>query len=282
MAVQSLKLIVEYDRGVARFRQLEPEISFPYDFASPIAHAEDLWRITSAKLTKARLQAPSVGLRIEVTSLVEAPKRQLDLLTLTSNLQQPDPEKLQVLFSELAADIGAERFGTLRVRNSHRPEVVSVLQPVALTASKRSSNPQRPSKRGSRKGAKKSRRDTSGQNAYGQFAFESMPTASLGTDTSSPAGVLSFDGRVPNRLLQPPSSISVPFRKGELMPVGGKLYTVSQISFEHRLDCVEWWSGNEISRDYLRLSLTNDEGLLEALVFKDRVTGKRYLQAIYD
>jgi hypothetical protein len=86
----------------------------------------------------------------------------------------------------------------------------------------------------------------------------------------------------PTRLFSPPVPLRTELRVGATLSLGRQLYSIEQLSFEHRLDGTEWWSPYGARRDYLRLWLSGVEGGLEALVFVDRKTGARFLQAIVD
>jgi hypothetical protein len=66
------------------------------------------------------------------------------------------------------------------------------------------------------------------------------------------------------------------------MPVGSQLYTIESVEFESRIECVEWWSGSNLARDYWRVGLSNKHGHVGALVFFNRVTEECFLQALYD
>jgi hypothetical protein len=69
---------------------------------------------------------------------------------------------------------------------------------------------------------------------------------------------------------------------GSLVSVHQRLYSIEELHFEQRHEGVEWWTGAPVARDYLRLLLSNSDGKLEALAFVNRVTGQRYLYAIFD
>jgi hypothetical protein len=85
----------------------------------------------------------------------------------------------------------------------------------------------------------------------------------------------------PTRLLPNPVEISSVISAGSTLVLGHTLYTIERLRFEQRLDAVEWWS-RPVARDYLRLWLSSESGGLEALVYVDRHSGRRYLQAVAD
>jgi protein ImuB len=84
------------------------------------------------------------------------------------------------------------------------------------------------------------------------------------------------------RLLAQPVQLAAQLRVGESLAVGPRLYSIERVRFVERLEGVGWWTETPASRDYLRLWLRGPEGGLDALVFVDRASGKRYLQALAD
>jgi protein ImuB len=84
------------------------------------------------------------------------------------------------------------------------------------------------------------------------------------------------------RLLAEPVQLVAQLRVGESVVVGPRLYSIERVRFVERLEGVGWWTETPASRDYLRLWLRGPEGGLDALVFVDRASGKRYLQALAD
>jgi protein ImuB len=86
----------------------------------------------------------------------------------------------------------------------------------------------------------------------------------------------------PTRLFSPPVPLRADLRVGATLTLGHELYSIERLSFEYRLDGAEWWSSYGARRDYLRLWLAGAAGGIEALVFVDRKTGARFLQAIVD
>lgn len=262
VSAHTLEVVLTHDRTTARFHGVEDELSLCCRLASPLFRADDLWRVISSKLNQTQLAAPSVGVKLRARELVASPQRQLDLMSAHTRLDPSDPEKMQVLFSELAAQIGPERFGTLQLGNSHRPEKLSQLRPI-VGGSQRDVVSQR---------EKKHKRRPRPE----QIALES---AAIRTDRPEHTQTAK---RVPTRLLPRPVLLSSPIELGALLTLGGQLFTIVEISFEYRLDSVEWWSGQGICRDYKRLNLHGDSGALEVLVYQNRITGRPFLQAIYD
>jgi hypothetical protein len=76
--------------------------------------------------------------------------------------------------------------------------------------------------------------------------------------------------------------LDVALRVGSTVRIDHRLYTIETVRFAERLDSVEWWSGALVARDYIELVLRGTEGVVQALVYVDRVSGRRYLQGIVD
>jgi hypothetical protein len=153
-----------------------------------------------------------------------------------------------VLLAELNADLGKDKVGVLQLQGSHRPERKSRLAPVtpALLG-----NP----------GLKKTR---------AKSVLPPPPSPEL------------KDGKTPVRLLPRPIPFDAPLRKGATVSVEHRLYTVESLVFDRRLEAVEWWTDEPVSRDYLRVWLQNSSGGLEALVYVERGSGKRMIQGFLD
>ena len=250
-AAQKLELVILHDPVQARFEKVEPEQRLHFDLASPLWRESELCRVVAARLERARLSAPSVGLRLEAPALIRAMARQLDfsrVLARTSNVC-PGVEQLPVLLAELSADIGKNRVGILEVVDSHRPEKNSRLR--AALSDKSSALPAP---------ARKSRPRSTGSAETG---YARLPGA-------------------PARLLPRPVPFEAPLRKGATALVGSRFYSVERVRFEHRLDAVEWWANQDVARDYFRVWLRHADGGFESLIYVDRSSGKRYLQAILD
>jgi hypothetical protein len=86
----------------------------------------------------------------------------------------------------------------------------------------------------------------------------------------------------PTRFLPKPIAIDAALRIGATLRIDHRLYTIDRVRFVERLEAVEWWTAAPVARDYLRLWLSGREGGLEALVYVDRDSGKRFLHALCD
>ena len=248
-AAQKLVLIVEHDRAIARHRGSANEKELVFELASPLWRKEEIRRVIVARLERTRLDAPSLGLRLEVPALIRALGHQLELSRVSAGVTgQKGLESLPVVLAELVADIGRERVGVLRLHDSHRPELQSEL--VAALEEPRLGR------------VKKAKR-------------EPLPVRRLRPITASRLDA-------PTRLLPEPIALEVALRLGVTLRLEHRLYTIERIGFVERLESVEWWTGVPITRDYLRLWLAGIEGGLEVLVYVDRESGKRYLQAAAD
>lgn len=248
-AAQKLVLVVSHDRAIARHQGVPEEKALVFDLASPLWRAEEMSRVIVSRLERTRLEAPSVGLRLEVPAIIRALGRQLELSRVSGGVTgQKGLESLPVVLAELAADIGRERVGVLALADAHRPEkqaelVPALPEPGAL----------RP---------KKPRR-------------EPLPVRRLRSLAGSRLGA-------PTRLLPQPVPLEVALRVGATLCIDHRLYTIERIGFVERLEAVEWWTSAPVARDYLRLWLTGTEGGLDALIYVDRQSGKRFMQAVAD
>ncbi|HWA76531.1 MAG TPA: DNA polymerase Y family protein [Polyangiaceae bacterium] len=247
-AARALRLEIVADSALARFRGVARSTRLDFALPKPLWKAEEINRIVASKLERVELGAPSVGLRLEVTELTEAQPRQLEL-GLWGNDASQALDELPIVLAELAADIGEERVGVLRLVDSHRPELSSELGP-ALRATGRSASSKKRTRR-----------------------VQSLRVV-------APEGGFELAHRL-NRLLPEPIAIEAPLRLGATLALGRRLYTIESLRFEQRLEAVEWWTG-AVNRDYVRVGLRGAEGVLEGLVYVDRESGKRYWQGVAD
>ena len=248
-AAQAIELTIQLDRGFARLRGIESIVKERFELSVPLWRDHELFRITSSRLERLKLGAPSVGLSLGVPKLTEATGRQLDLSRVSTGVNgYRGLEELPILLSELGADIGKHNVGILAIQDDHRPEAKSRLASAASIA----------------KG--------------GLHAHPTRGPRKARPRTSEPA---SEPTRAPTRLLPVPLPLDAPLKVGSTLSVGRQLYSIEKLSFERRLDAVEWWA-RPTGRDYLRLWLEGPRTGLSALVYVERKTGKRYLQAIFD
>jgi len=247
-AAQSLLLTIIYDPAIARFRGEKAELTVRFKLAAPLHRADEIRRVLSARLARAKLGAPSLGMRLSVPKLLPAVARQLELSQLFTGLGSAVSvaahDEIPVLIAELAAELGEENVGTLKLCDSHRPEAKSKLSPATLEPAARSSS-------------KKARLRKV------EPSFAEMPGA-------------------PTRLLTEPCELHGPLRVGVSLAIDRSLYTIEHLRFEQRLDAVEWWGHAPVTRDYVRLWLQGASGGFEAVAFVDRGTGRRYLHALAD
>ena len=243
-AAQSLVLTVLYDPGIARFRGEKSEHTLRFKIAVPLHRAEEIRRILSARLSRLKLAAPSLGLRLEVPKLLPAVSRQLELSQVLAGVtvNAAADDEIPLLIAELAAELGEEKVGTLKLVDSHRPEAKSKLSQAELA-------PPRPAKHARLRKIEPS--------------FAELPGA-------------------PTRLLSEPCELHAPLRAGISLAIDRSLYTIEHLRFEQRLEAVEWWGHAPVTRDYVRLWLQGTSGGFEAVAYVDRNTGRRYLQAVAD
>ncbi len=254
-AAQSLVLTIEHAPAFVRFRGTEPVTVLRFALAAPLYREEQLRRIVSSRLERAKLPAPSVGLKLEAPVLTEAVQRQLEFGEFLSGTTGAE-EELPLIVAELVADIGEDRVGVLEVVDSHRLEAQSRLVPIAGSPSK------------SQKSAPKS-------------GPRKAPPPERTSDSLRKARPRRSSG-APVRLLPEPIPLLSPWHVGAALAIGARLYTVERIVFDHRLEGVEWWSRTPVARDYVRLWLKSAEGMSEALGYIERDSQRAFLQAVAD
>jgi protein ImuB len=255
-AAELLEVTLQHDPVIARFRGVPQVTQLSFKLASPLHREVELRRIVAARLERLKLSAPTVGMKLSVPRLAPLVQRQLSLTELLDGDTTSGEEDLPLVLAELCADIGENQVGVLSVVDAHRPEAQSLLS-AALPEGAHSSR------------RKHKRREAPRATAPKSSLRKADPT--IWSKLPSP----------PTRLLQHPVELSSVISVGGTLVLGHTLYTIERLRFEQRLDAVEWWS-RPVARDYLRLWLQSDSGGLEALVYVDRPSGRRFLQAIGD
>ncbi len=139
-ACQAIALHLPLDKSIVRLRNPnginpdEPVLSLDIDMPAPLSNAADLHRTLRTKLEKTALVAPTTGMRMEVSQIVEAHRTQIDL----SRDKAVRPDALPTLLAELSADIGADCVGVLESTAAHRPEARSRFVPMVDLEAKKS------------------------------------------------------------------------------------------------------------------------------------------------
>jgi protein ImuB len=245
-AAHSLELTIAYDPAIARFRGEKTEQVLRFKLSAPLHRAQDMRRVLSARLARAKLGAPSLGMSLSVPKLLPAVARQLELSQVLAGVTvgAAADDEIPVLIAELTTELGEDKVGTLKLVDSHRPEAKSKLSPASVDPV-------------ARPRAKKARVRKA------EPSFAERPGA-------------------PTRLLPEPCELHAPLRVGVSLALDRRLYTIEQLRFEQRLDAVEWWGNTPVTRDYVRLWLQGASGGFEAVAYVDRATGRRYLHAIAD
>ena len=256
-AAEVLDVTLLHDPVIARFRGVPPQTVLHFKLSQPLHREAELRRIVASRLERLKLGAPSVGMRLTVPRLGPLVTRQLSLSELLAGDTTSGEEDLPLVLAELSADIGEAQLGVLSLLDAHRPEAQSTLA-AALPAQDAHAK---------RRG-KKSRAEPA----------NASPKSSL-RKTEPP--IWSRLPSPPTRLLPHPVELSSVISAGSTLVLGHTLYTIERLHFEQRLDAVEWWS-HPVARDYLRLWLHSESGGMEALVYVDRHSGRRFLQAVGD
>lgn len=296
-AAQLLELVIHHDRSIARLRSVPPETLLRFELSAPLWREAELLRVVRSRLDNLKLAAPSLGLTLTAPVLTHAAPAQLDLARSLAvggkaRTSGSGPESLPVLLAELVADLGKERVGVLEVVDSHRPEARSRLAAVP--------------------GLKKTKRRVKKRRAEPVEQQQLLPCGSDVEVLELPSRLFSHPLALSN-VQAPPHPIARiggwaggegravrrsapgPVRRrgdeqlevGATLSFGRRLYAVTEVRFESRLDGVEWWTPHPVSRDYWRVtlesqSLKGQRESFDALVFVDRLKGGYYLQGIYD
>ncbi len=256
-AAEVLDVTLLHDPVIARFRGVPTQTLLHFKLSQPLHREAELRRIVSARLERLKLGAPSVGMRLTVPRLGPLVARQLSLSELLAGDTTSGEQDLPLVLAELSADIGEAQLGVLSLVDAHRPEAQSALAaalPAQATHGKR-------------------------QRRRGKAEAESAAPKSALRKTEPP--IWSRLPSPPTRLLPHPVELSSVISAGSTLVLGHTLYTIERLRFEQRLDAVEWWS-RPVARDYLRLWLHSESGGMEALVYVDRHSGRRFLQAVGD
>jgi hypothetical protein len=264
-AAESLVLTVEHDRSMARLRGATPTTKLRFSLAAPLHREDDIRRIVFTRLERVRLPAPSVGLVLSAPVLVSAVQRQLELGE--ALLGSPGAlDELPLVLAELRSDIGEERVGVLRTLDAHRLEAQSTLEPFDGVV-------ERPIR-----GRRRSPRSPKGSRRRAETPLVvHVSGASSGELASGQEGEAPF-----TRLLPEPVPLEAALRVGATVAIERRLFSIERLRFEQRLFAVEWWTRAPVERDYVRLWLRGQSGVVEALAYIDRESNKRYLQAVAD
>lgn len=266
LAAEKLELRLEHDRSIARLHDKSEQTKLGFALSTPLTREDEIRRVVASRLERTRLPAPTVALELAAPSVVSAKARQLELgEALTGGV---DIEReLPLVLAEIGADIGEDRVGVLEIRDAHRLEARSGLKPIVP-----------PKPRGSRRGGRAARKPPGSVRSATPLSVHVSGAPLAVVEGTSP-----FETRSPlTRLLPEPVRFEGALRVGATVAFERRLFTISALRFEHRLHAVEWWHGEPITRDYVRVWLKATECLVEAVVYVDRASGKRYLQAVAD
>jgi protein ImuB len=269
VAAQQVHVVIKHDKATARHRGVLAVTELHFKLTVPLWHEDELRKVITARLERTPLPAPSVGLEVSITRFTAAVGKQLELSRLVAGFgsQAPAELGLDVLLSELSADVGPANVGILTLTDSFLPEKQGCL--VCLTPTETPSVPV-----GKRRTSSQPRPSTK------------RHTAPLLTPTNrdAPLRLRKARGhaRIATRLLRRPLPILPPLKLGATLILDHEIYSIERLRFDHRLKNVEWWGDRPVSRDYLWLSLAGAVGKLEALAYIDRETGRVFVQGLRD
>ncbi len=270
-AAERLSVTLRHDRAIARHRGVPLETQFHFELARPLWYAEDLERIIVARCERTELPAPSIAIELKVIAPTPKVPKQLELGRLVAGYgsSAPAEDGLPVLLAELEVDIGMERVGLLRLADSHRPESKSLFSPYRL---------EQKSKKGLPRKAKPRHGDLAVHAAHSDYSPQEP--ANSNAQQHLPASPQTLEGIT--RLLERPIVIEPPIRIGATLFLEHQAYVIERLRFEERLDGIEWWDKQPISRDYWRVFLQGATAGLEALIYVEPESGRCFLQAVVD
>lgn len=223
-----------------------------------LSREDDLLRPIRAKLENHQLQAPLRSIELRLNHLSRRPNTQLDIAQHGTPGNNNDPNALPTLLAELEAQLGAGRVGRLKLVDSLRPESRSQLGPC-------------------------------------HHAEPARLSPDLPDHSPSPLRRLQEPTRivsppVPLGKISPGGIVSIPSDKG-----ANHLFIVDHVRFSSRLERVEWWTSEPVSRDYIRARLRRsnspahsshprhtEEEFVEAWIYIDRCDGNSYLHGWFD
>lgn len=254
------------------------DLELAIDLPAPLAHESDLLRALKAKIEAIDLPAPVVAVRLALSRITPAPEVQLGLDRQRAGRsgdggRAVDPDALPALLSELSAEIGAERIGVLAVRDEHRPEARTVLEPPRLDEAPRA---RRARSRGPRAVDAGSRRAS-------DFDVELLPSPTRLVPGRATLRVVGGAGVADPRTGH--------LQRGATVILDGRRFVVEHVRFDRRVDGARWWTPAAASRDYLRVWLRAGVTLgtgrsaaaaVEAWIYVDRRTGDAVLQGLWE
>lgn len=264
-----------------------PELEIAIDLPAPLAHEPDLLRALKARIEVLALPAPVVAVRLALSRIAPAPEVQLGMGRHVEGGRAVDPDALPALLSELSATIGPERLGVLVVRDDHRPEARTALEPPRLDDTLAG--------RSGRRGSAGPKGRTAGRRVRAEDGPRAGARASDFELDLLPS---------PIRLLGSSSApIGARVAPGTTLRLGGRAFVVEEVAFDRRVDAARWWTGAPVARDYLRVWLRADAppasgrpdavtpgasggrpsgACVEAWIYVDRATGEAVLQGVWE
>ncbi len=317
VAAEHVHVVVKHDRAIARHRGVAPVTELDFKLTVPLWHEAELRKVITARLERTPLRAPSVGIELSITSFTAAIGKQLELSRLVSGFGSKAPAELglDVLLSELTADVGPANVGVLSLNDSFLPEKQGLLVCITTTETQAvvlqpllGVGPARRARQNRAAGKHRAtNKSMSGQCDSTDATHSTATAAANGNSFSNNAGdehtgtqlVLPKYGgtlqsslprlrkarghaRIPSRLLRRPIRIESPLKIGANLILEHEIYTIERLRFDHRLRNVEWWGDRPVSRDYFWLSLAGAVGKLEAFAYVNRESGRVFVHGMRD
>ena len=114
MAATRIELEMKLDRAIARESNLPASASLEMLLPLPLSEAAELLGVVRARAESFVIPAPILAVTLRATELARRDARALDLFVAEAKADRALPR----LAAELAADLGADRIGTLSIANS--------------------------------------------------------------------------------------------------------------------------------------------------------------------
>jgi protein ImuB len=128
MAAQRLELELGLDRALCG--GTSPLVRLEMVLPMPVAHAADLLAIVRARLERVELAAPALAVTLRAPELARMLARPLDWIEPEAKADHTLPR----LVAELAAELGAERVGTLALVDTWVPDERTRLVPFGVSS----------------------------------------------------------------------------------------------------------------------------------------------------
>lgn len=266
LALTGLHITLELDRSIASINDTAPSLSIVIQIPHALQRAQDLLSIVQRRIeqltSSTGIKAPITAVSLQATHLTQHLSKQLSIC---GNARAPN-EALALVLAELTSELGPERIGTLHLTPSHLADKSSTLRPPPANVSYPMSS---------------------------QLPLTPSPPSTLqNTQITTPPALTRL---LPTPVVLADAQLTIPCTTS-IDQFDGIHMTTDR--FDTRIDRVEWWLPNPVSRDYYRIwvsrtlpkntrydthhgSSPTEDGAL-AWVFRDRTRGGVWLHGWFD